>query len=127
MRGHQPALAPGWAGIAEEPAALIAHGGVCEEGGRNRRFRLPLLGQDDGELTDRIAARAGRGDQNAEIPAKSSCASAHLENSSVPRINRLSTARRIEVPFAEIARFQFQTAKSHNNYNRSCSARRPAR
>lgn len=45
MRGHQPALAPGWAGIAEEPAALIAHGGVCEEGGRNRRFRLPLLGQ----------------------------------------------------------------------------------
>jgi hypothetical protein len=33
MRGRQPALALGWAGIAEEPAALIAHGGVCEGGG----------------------------------------------------------------------------------------------
>jgi hypothetical protein len=45
MRGHQPALASGWAVIAEEPAALVAHGGVCEEGGRNLGFRLPLLGK----------------------------------------------------------------------------------
>lgn len=36
MRGPQPALESGWAVIAEEPAALVAHGGVCEEGGRNR-------------------------------------------------------------------------------------------
>ena len=50
MRGPELALASGWVVIAEEPAALVAHGGVCEEGGRNRGFRLPLLGQDFGQL-----------------------------------------------------------------------------
>jgi hypothetical protein len=30
MRGRQPALVPGCAGIAEELAALIGHGEVCE-------------------------------------------------------------------------------------------------
>jgi hypothetical protein len=33
MRGRQPALVPGCAGIAEELAALIGHGEVCEGGG----------------------------------------------------------------------------------------------
>jgi Putative transposase DNA-binding domain len=32
MRGRQPALELGWAAIAEEPAALIGHGGICEGG-----------------------------------------------------------------------------------------------
>ena len=32
MRGLQPALELGWAAIAEEPAALIGHGGICEGG-----------------------------------------------------------------------------------------------
>jgi hypothetical protein len=34
MRGRTPAMAP-WtcAVIAEEPTALVAHGGVCEGGG----------------------------------------------------------------------------------------------
>jgi hypothetical protein len=36
MRGCQPTSVSGWAVIAEEPAALVAHGGVCEEGGRSR-------------------------------------------------------------------------------------------
>jgi hypothetical protein len=30
MRGRQPALVFGCAVIAEEPTALIGHGGVCE-------------------------------------------------------------------------------------------------
>ena len=33
MRGRSPALVPGCAGIAEELAALIGHGEVCEGGG----------------------------------------------------------------------------------------------
>ena len=40
MRGHQPALALGWADIAEEPAAGNLHGGVCEGGEPSRFDRL---------------------------------------------------------------------------------------
>jgi hypothetical protein len=45
MRRCRPALESGHIVIAEEPTALIGHGGVCEEGGRNCCFRLPLLGR----------------------------------------------------------------------------------
>jgi hypothetical protein len=33
MRRCRPALALGYISIAEEPAALIGHGGICEGGG----------------------------------------------------------------------------------------------
>jgi len=46
MRGCQPALALGWAAIAEEPAALIGHGGVCEGGKPGEAPGFPLLGKD---------------------------------------------------------------------------------
>jgi hypothetical protein len=42
MRGCQPALALGWAAIAEEPAALIGHGGVCEGGKPGEAAGFPL-------------------------------------------------------------------------------------
>jgi len=35
MRGCLPVSQLGGTDIAEEPAALVGHGGVCEEGGRN--------------------------------------------------------------------------------------------
>lgn len=45
MRGLQPALVLGWADIAEEPTALIAHGGVCEGGESGFDPDSPLLGK----------------------------------------------------------------------------------
>ena len=44
MRGRPPALTPGAVDIAEEPTALIGHGGVCEGGGPTSTVGLPLLG-----------------------------------------------------------------------------------
>ena len=56
MRGREPALAPNvLAAIAEEPAALIAHGGVCEGGGSVLSDRLSSTRKGTAALTPGVS------------------------------------------------------------------------
>ena len=69
MRGCWPASASGHIDIAEEPAALIGHGGVCEGGGscradrasstRRRKLRSRLGNVSLGIQSRKVVGRIG--------------------------------------------------------------------